>query len=32
MKFALLIASVSAIQLTNPEPRYRFDTVADAVT
>ena len=32
MKFALLFATTSALRLTNPEPRYRFDTVADAVT
>ena len=32
MKFALLVATVSAIQLTaEPVFKYRYDTVADAV-
>ena len=32
MKFALLVATVSAIQLTaEPVSKIRFDTVADAV-
>ena len=31
MKFALLVASVSAIQLTDPEFHYRYDTVDGAV-
>ena len=31
MKFCLLIASAAAMRLTTPEPKFRFDTVSDAV-